>query len=236
MLKASTAVPPDWALRCGGGRLTMGYDVATTEKKSSNPSAITVMEKLSGTYWQRLIVRFKSEDPDIPRIIISSILDARPAAEWKCLNVDASSERLNAQTVRKVFRNRLRVNLIVNSEAIDFQGERYSYKTLLGDLYVSAFEDAKIAIPPEIWVMQDHRLTKKMAGGYVTETDDEGGHGDTFDSGKLCYWGHISGGGNIRAEAASVGSIRKNNGFQKRPGIIGPIGGKNRSNQIRMNS
>lgn len=225
MISASTAVPPDWALHCGGGSLTLGNDVATTDKKSSNPSSLTVMEKFGGFFWERLVVRFKSADPEVTFSIISSILDARPAAEWRRLAIDASSERYHAQTVRKRFRHRLPVDLVVNSEAIDFQGERFSYKTLLGDLYVSAFEDNRIALPPDNFILADHRLVKKQSGGYVTDVDDEGNHGDTFDSGKLAYWAHVRGGGAASAAALQVGGVPGKN-VARRPGLIGSIAGR----------
>lgn len=234
MILASSAVPPDWARHCGGGRLTLGNDVATTDKKSSNPSSFTVMEKLNGIYWQRLVVRFKSADPEVTYAVIKSILDARPDREWKTLNIDASSERYHAQTVRKKFRSRLRVNLIVNSETIVFEKEKFSYKTLLGDLYVSAFEDGVIALPPEPFILSDHRLVKKHAGGYVTEVDEEGNHGDTFDSGKLAYWGHIGSGGQVRAGALAVGGIPGSGKSLNRPGIIGSIA--RRFSSPRLNS
>lgn len=225
MILASSAVPPDWAIHCGGGPLTLGNDVATTEKKTSNPSGFTVMEKLNGIYWERLVVRFKSADPEVTYAVIKSILDARPAEEWKALCIDASSERYHAQNVRKKFRSRLRVKLIVNSETIlfghGFEKEKYSYKTLLGDLYVSAFEDGIIALPPEEFILSDHRLVKKQAGGYVTEVDEEGNHGDTFDSGKLAYWGHMAKGGRARAHAVAVGSHGAKSNH--RPGLIGSI-------------
>ena len=222
MISASSAVPPDWALRCGGGPLTLGNDVATTDKKSSNPSAFTVMEKLNGLYWERLVVRFKSTDPEVSYAVISSILDARPEREWRCLNIDASSEKYHAKNVQRKFRGRLRVNLISSAETIVFENEKFSFKTLLGDLYVSAFQDGILALPPEEFVLSDHRLVKKQAGGYVTEVDDEGNHGDTFDSGKLAYWGHIKGGGRVRASGMQVGGLGSSKS-SNRPGLIGSI-------------
>jgi hypothetical protein len=195
--------------------------VATTDKKTSNPSGFTVMEKLNGLYWERLVVRFKSVDPEVSYAVIKSILDARPANEWRCLNIDATSEKYHAKNVQSKFRGRLRVNLIVNSENIIFENEKFSFKTLLGDLYVSAFQDGILALPPEEFVMADHRLVKKQAGGYVTEVDEEGNHGDTFDSGKLAYWGHISGSGKVSAGAVSVGTMSGKSPW--RPGLIGSI-------------
>ncbi len=236
MIYAPNAVPPDWSIRCGGGPLTVGYDVATTEKKSSNPSAFTVMEKLNGLYWERLVVRFKSEDPEVPSQILTSIIDARPARDWRNLNIDASSERYHSQNIRKQFRSRLPVFLIVNSEAIDWEKERFSYKTLLGDLYCSAFEDNQIALPGELFILADHRLVKKYGGGYTTDVDEDGNHGDTFDSGKLAYWGHIrKGGGRLEARGVAVGSLGPaNRSIMSRPGLIGPIGGMLRRGGNRL--
>lgn len=233
MILASEAVPPDWVKFVGCGHLGIGFDVATTEKKTSNPSSLTVSETLGSMEFQRLVVRWKSEDPDVAETIIRSVLEAAPRNQLRGLAIDASSERLNAQTFRKKFRSFCPVHLIVNSEAIDWEGQRYNYKTLLGDLYCSAFEDGCIALPPGAFIISDHRLVKKNAGSYTTEVDEIGGHGDTFDSGKLARWIHVRKGGPVRASAAAVGSFGTK---PKRPGLIGPIGRSAGNTRRKMNS
>jgi hypothetical protein len=136
---ATEAIPTDWIRHLTGGPLGIGYDVATTEKKTSNPSSITVTEDSGGKYWERLVVRFKAGDPDAAFQVLDSVLNAVPANLIRSLCVDASNERYHAQNVRKKFRSICPVYLIVSGETIVWAGEKFSYKTLLGNLYVGAF-------------------------------------------------------------------------------------------------
>jgi hypothetical protein len=189
---ATEALSADWTRHLCGGRIAVGYDVATTEKKTSNPSAITVSEEWGGLFWQRLVVRFKTADPEAAFQILEAILSVIERRLLLSLNIDASNEKYHARTVKARFRKYCRVNLIVSGETLVFEQEKYSFKTLLGNLYVSAFEDHKIAQAAAEWLVKDHRLVKNHNGGYATELDDEGNHGDTFDSGKLAHWGHVN--------------------------------------------
>ncbi len=199
---ATEAIPTDWTRHLTGGRLGIGYDVATTEKKTSNPSSITVTEDSGGKYWERLVVRFKSGDPDAAMQALESILTAAPANLIAALCVDASNEKYHAQNVRKKFRIICPVHLIASGETVVWAGEKFSYKTLLGSLYVNAFEDGKLALPGGEWIVKDHRLVKNHAGGFATDLDEEGNHGDTFDSGKLSLWALQ------RGAAGSVNGVR----------------------------
>lgn len=193
-MTARDAIPADWVRHLRGGPLGVGYDVATTEKKMSNPSSITVMEDYGGRYWERLVVRFKSCDPDAALQAAEVILTDAPQDKLVALCVDASNEKYYAQSVKKKFRHILPVHLIASGETVVWEREKFSYKTLLGSLYVSSFEDAKQAMPDEEWLIADHRLVKNHAGGFKTELDKEGNHGDTFDSGKLALWSLQRGG------------------------------------------
>lgn len=237
MLSASSAVPPDWAKFIGPGNLAIGHDVATTDKKTSNPSGLTVMEQLGSMYFQRLVVRWKTPDPDIAIAIISSVFEAMPRNQIRGMAIDASNEKYHAQNLRTLFRKYCPVDLIVSGSAIDFghgmEKQRFTYKTLLGDLYVSAFDDGCMALPPGNFIITDHRLVKKQNGGYTTDVDEGGNHGDTFDSGKLAYWKLFKGGGIVRAHAATVGSSGKK---PSRPGLIGPVGRSFSSALTKLNS
>ncbi len=192
---ATAAIPPDWTRHLRGGPLCLGYDVATTEKKTSNPSSITVTEDYGGTFWQRLIVRFKTAEPEAAMQALDSILraviDTHGHRYLRELNIDSSNEKYHARTVKGRFRRYLRVNLIAGGEALVWQGEKFIYKTLLGQLYVSAFEDHRTALPAGEWIVADHRLVKNHAGSFAAEIDESGNHADTFDSGKLALWGFL---------------------------------------------
>lgn len=185
---ATEAIPTDWIHHLQGGRIGIGYDVATTEKKTSNPSSITVTEEWDGILWQRLIVRYKSSDPDAAMEMLFSILAAAPRNLLDALCVDSSNEKFHAKTVQKKFRRFCPIHMIGGGETLLWQGEKYTFKTLLGQLYVSDFEDNRVALPDGEWIVKDHRLVKNHAGSFAADTDDEGNHADTFDSGKLSHW------------------------------------------------
>lgn len=202
---ATEALSADWTARLRGGKIGIGYDVATTEKKKSNPSSITVTEDFAGTYWQRLVIRFKTQDPEAAMQVLESILSACPPKLLLSLNVDASNEKYHARTVKARMRRHCQVNLIGSGETVIWQQEKFSYKTLLGNLYVSAFEDHRIAMAGSEWLVKDHRLVKNHAGGYATDLDDEGNHGDTFDSGKLAHWAHVH---RSPRSAAGIGAMQ----------------------------
>ena len=207
MILAPYAVPTDWTRHLQGGLMGIGYDVATTINKTSNPSSITVTEDYGGKFWQRLIVRFKSEDPDAPLQILESIFQSVDSNKLRPLCIDSSNEKYHAQNVRKKMRKHCPVVLVSSGEKVKWEGADFTYKTLLGQLYVSNFEDGRIALPDGEWIVKDHRLVKNHAGSYATDLDEGGNHGDTFDSGKLSLWSHLRGarGTSSGARAMAVG-------------------------------
>lgn len=211
MILAPNVVPPDWTLHLKGGLLGIGYDVATTINKSSNPSSITVTEDYGGKFWQRLLVRFKTDDPEAVYQILNSILEAPDPRKLRSLCIDSSNEKFHARNVRTKMRKHCPVYLIGGGEKVKWEGADFTYKTLLGQLYVSSFEDGRIALPDGEWIVKDHRLVKNHAGSYATDLDDAGNHGDTFDSGKLSLWCHLRGarGTSAGARAMAVGGTAK---------------------------
>ncbi len=220
MILATEALSADWTRHLTGGLLGIGYDVATTINKTSNPSSITVTEDYAGKFYERLIVRFKSEDPEGAMQILDSIFEAVDPRKLRSLCIDSSNEKYHARNVRKRFRKFCPVYLIGSGESVLWQGEKFSYKTLLGQLYVSNFEDGRIALPAGEWIVKDHRLVKNHAGSFATDLDDDGNHGDTFDSGKLSLWSHLRGG---RGQTAGIRAMQVGGSASKpsRPGLKG---------------
>lgn len=184
----------------------LGLDVATTTKSKSNPSSLTVMQKMQRLYVQRLILRWKSDDEAVSRAIISRILDdiKHRGITPKSMCIDASNETFFAQALRAQFRGRCMCYLIKGGETIEWKGMKYSGKELLGSLYVNSFEDGFMALPREEWVMTDHRLVVRDTGSFRADIGIDGGHADTFDSGKLALWS-FERSGPITAEAVQVG-------------------------------
>ena len=202
-IKVRDAINRDWIRRVGHGRLGIGYDVATTQKEMSNPSSVTVTEEVAPFYVERLVLRWKTKDPDVAMAVLQCVFDdimtLQRAPARMC--VDASNERYFAQKVQKRFSRYCPVQLIVSGEKIEWQGEEFDYKTFLGNLYVNTFTDGRMRMPDVRWLKDDRRLVKKDAGRFVTDLAPDGSHGDTFDSGKLARFG-LEGRG--RAEIAAV--------------------------------
>jgi hypothetical protein len=140
------------------------------------------------------------------------------------LVIDASSEKYYAADIRTAFARRCPVELIGGNQKLKFRGEELDAKSLLGNMYCSGLEDGLILLPAGEWIELDHRLVKREAGRFVTDLGPGGEHGDTFDAGKLAYWGLQGGGGPAQAHGAAVGSMGGRNAIMTRPGLIGPIG------------
>ena len=212
-MKIYDAIPRDWTrLLVPDAKATgIGWDVATTDKGTSNPSGIVVTQRISPVYRQSLAVRFKTASEEVAfqvgLMIVQDIIDAgiRP----KALCIDASNERFFAQRVRREFSGLVPVHLIVSGENVIWKGGEYNFKQLLGNLYVSAIEDNLMEACPDEWWLEDHRLVKRDRGTYQADTGKDGGHGDVFDGGKLSLWAIEGVGGAAMAEAASVGGLSR---------------------------
>lgn len=168
----------------------LGVDVATTEKESSNPTAVAVMERMGINSVVRAIFLWKTRDPAIARERLSGLLRAierRPGGRPRKLCIDATSERYFATELQRHLAAQVPVELVIASETVLPPGysDTVTMKTWLGDRYVAELDDNHLTLPPERYVREDHRLPKKIRGAYVCEADPEGRHGDTFDACKL---------------------------------------------------
>lgn len=221
------AIPRDWSARLGDGALALGYDVATSEGGTSNPSAVNVMERVGRICISRLVVSWKTREPAVARQILSCVLDDIQAAGRKPrrLVIDASSEKYFAADMRTYLRARVAVDLVAGGQKLSFRGEELDAKTLLGNMYSSAIEDGLLYLPSGEWIEYDHRLVKREGGRFVTDLGKNGEHGDTFDAGKLAFWG-LQSGGPPQAAAAQVGTgVSGSKNLNNRPGLIGPLRG-----------
>jgi hypothetical protein len=207
MIIPRQAIPLNWTRLLTGGPIGIGGDIGTTEKGTSNPSCITITERTRGLYLQRMVLRFKTSNEEIWFSMLQCLFDDLRAHEKKArrMCLDASSEVFFAQAVKRKFIAYCPIDLIKGGESIQRGAEKFSYKVLQGNLYSSAFEDALMACPDEKWFRDDHRRVKREKGTFVTETGENGEHGDTFDSGKLSYWALEHGTGRVEAHGVPIG-------------------------------
>jgi hypothetical protein len=190
----------------GSGSVGLGFDVATTTNDTSNPSSVTVTEKVGIERIQRLVICWKEKKPQIVRERLSRLLDVieqRPeGGRARRLCIDATNEKYFAEDTAAFLRDRVPVELVVSSEGIHPAGyeKPTNYKTYLGDLYSTAINENHYSCPSGEYFKKDHRIVVKDQGRYGCDPEPDGAHGDTFDSGKLAEYALVSQGGNYTAD------------------------------------
>jgi hypothetical protein len=214
ILSIAEALPLGWLDHLTeNGRLGSGLDIATTEKATSNPSALSIIEEVGLMYFIRLLVRWKTNDPEVTkaliRYVISSLSLRRRRLNKLC--VDATNERFFATDLRSDLAGEVPVELIISSEAITYRGEKMPTKTYLGNLYVNTIDEGRMALPEEKWISDDARQVVRDRGGFDAAVDKQGNHADGFDAVKLGLHSLIGRGGPASASAASVGSLNPGN-------------------------
>ncbi len=194
----------------GGGRVGVGWDLATTENQTSNPSALTVLEESGGSYFARLVLVWKTADPEraagIVTLVLDTIAERLVGGKARRLCIDATNERYFAQTMRKRLGARVPVELVISSETITVPGatEPMTMKTFLGTELVNELEEGRVPLPPELYIKEDFRLVKRAKGSFDTDTSPDGRHGDTFDATKLALRALRSNAGAILSTAGIV--------------------------------
>lgn len=207
--------------KLGKGAVGIGVDWATTEKETSNPTSVTVMERYG--IEKRGIVTFvwKTRDPDLAIDRLEQIVDtinARPeGGRARRLCQDATSEKYHCANVRKALRGKVVVEDIVGSETIELPGkEPMTMKAYLGNQFVGEIDDNHITLAPERYIKEDFRLVKRDRGTFVTDISPSGQHGDTFDSHKnASYALESNAGGAITDE--TLAKIKRSMGAGARP-------------------
>ncbi len=206
------------------GPVGIGVDIATTTKGTSNPTGVTVTEKIGVEKIQRLVITWKTWDPDIATERIERIVDCvyrRPdGGRARRLATDGTNERYYAISLSRALAGAIPVDIVVMSEGIEVPGNEkpINYKTHLSSRYVGELEDNHLTLPPERYIKDDHRLVKKDRGLFVCEPDAQGRHGDTFSSGMLADWAVESTSGAITREV--MGQIRMGQNSTIRPAFV----------------
>ncbi|MCX6997549.1 MAG: hypothetical protein NTV49_10795 [Kiritimatiellaeota bacterium] len=224
-MKVSEILPRGWVdlLDAGFPKLGIGFDVATTTKKKSNPSAIALVQQVERMVFARLVVRWKSKDPAIAAALFGAILDGVAGKFAVRAAIDATSEKFFAVDFRRKFAGRCSVRLVVASEGLEYRGEKMIYKAYTGNLLCNQIEDSLLALPAEAFIRNDFRLVVRDRGTFDAEVDENGGHGDVFDAVKLGLLCLLSKGGPVQAAAAGNGGYRArcgSMGGHRLPGVM----------------
>lgn len=197
----------------GPGPVGLGWDLATTEKETSNPSAFAVVERRGVELIDRLVAVWKTKDPDIAidraRAVINAVKGRKEGGPARRLCIDATNERYFASDARKQFAAELPVELVVASETVERPGnEPMTMKQWQGSLLVGELDDNHLTLPPERYLKDDFRLVKKEKGNFVCVADPDGKHGDTFDATKLGLHALLSASGITKADDVVMGHSR----------------------------
>ncbi len=222
-MKLQDAIPRGWVgvFVPDQPKIGLGLDIATTEKQKSNPSALAVTQYVAPLYFVRLLLSWKTADPNVTRALVRYVLEGLPF-EYKArkLCIDATSERFFAAELKREFYSLVSVDLVVASEATEYMGERMTFKQYLGNLAVNTMEDGQVALPNERWLQKDFRLVVRDRGTFDCDVDEDGRHGDTFDAVKLSLHAITSKADEAYAAAVQVGSYgstEKHDPFSLRP-------------------
>jgi hypothetical protein len=120
--------------------------------------------------------------------VVRTVRERKEGGPARRLCIDASNERLAAEETKDDLTQYIPVQLVLGGSSVEpipigYQ-DSINYKTYQGDLYCAAVNEGRTVMPPDDYVKQDHRLPIKNNGKYECPVDNEGRHGDTFDSGK----------------------------------------------------
>lgn len=212
MVTLTDLFPPNWQ-DCFDARfpkLGVGFDVATTTNKKSNPSSICVTQFCGGIYFARLLLVFKNKEPQIPLEIINHIQRNLPyGLKLGKLCIDATSERFFAADFKKKLQGNLAVELVDSSTTTIFQGEKMNFKAYLGNLLCNAFEDGSIAICECEWLKNALRQVVRNKGTFMSDVDGAGNHADSFDALKLSLHALTSYSNPAHFEDVGIGELSK---------------------------
>lgn len=174
-----------------GAPCGVGFDVATTQGGLSNPSSVSITQRNGGEYATILNVIWKTRDPRLARSRVRALIIAcrESGAPARRLAIDGSNELYFAEELRADLRELIPVDIVRGGDRVDPRPAGYTrdanFKQYLGDLYSAEINDNHFVLPPESYFKKDHRQVVKEGGTFSADIDSDGGHADTFDSGKL---------------------------------------------------
>lgn len=219
MLTVADIIPPNWRdVMAERGPCALGLDVATTAKKMSNPSGICLMQQVGLDYIARVVLRFKTSDPEVTEAVLRELCRLPHGLRVRKIHADASNERFFVAGLKARLAGVVPVVPVVNNETLIYKGEKMTWKQYLGNLVVNTCEDGHLLLPQAKWLEKDMRQVQRSGGSFEADVDAEGNHADAFDGIKLALAGLVRGHGSAEASAAPVGTLSAGGG-----GSPGPV-------------
>jgi hypothetical protein len=203
----------------GADPVGLGLDLATTEKETSNPTALSVVTRSGFEIIAKLVLAWKTREPEVARYRVRRVVEAvngrKAGGRARRLAIDATNERYFSMDLQKYLGGLVPVELVISSETLELPGivEPITQKAYLGNELIDDLDDNRLTLPPERYIREDFRLVKRDRGTFDTEVDTSGRHGDTFDSTKLGRHALVSTrGGMLSTEGIRLGHNRNRMG------------------------
>lgn len=214
-MKALDVLPNNWrdVFHPDHRTIGIGCDPATTTKKKSNPTGVSVVQKVGLTYYVRLLLRFKTQDPAVTTWILRELASGLPhGLRVRRLVILATNERFYAAGLRRELAGIVPVEPLVESEATVYLNEKMLVKSYLGNQLVNTIEDGYLPLPDESWVKTDLRQKVRDKGTFEADVDENGNHADGFDAVAAGLHAVMGKGGPAQASATQVGTFGKAKG------------------------
>ncbi|MBE6413208.1 MAG: hypothetical protein E7035_01485 [Verrucomicrobiaceae bacterium] len=211
MLNISQIFPQNWQKFFDPKykRIGVGYDVATTTNKLSNPNSIVLCQPCGDIYYMRLALVFKTGKPQVIYEIFKHIVENLPhGLKLGKVCVDATSERWFAKILKQSLQDLdVPCELVDSSSSTEYLGEKMNFKCFLGNQLCADFEEGRIAIPNEEFAKVHIRQVYRTKGTFAADVDTTGNHADFFDAMKLARYAVSSAEFSAEAQAISFGSM-----------------------------
>jgi hypothetical protein len=197
-------------------RVALGIDPATTTRQKSNPTAIALLQQVGLMVYVRLLVRFKTSDDRVTTAIAREIATTLPhGLKLRRLCILATNERFYAAALKRHLAGIVPVEMLIESEATQYLGQKMLFKAYLGNLLCNQIEDGYLALPDEPWVKSDIRQVVRDKGTFTAEVDEDGSHADGFSAITAALHGLAGPGGPAIAAAIDItGEARPNPGWK----------------------
>lgn len=182
-LPITAALPlSDVLARIGSGALALGVDLGTTTGKTSNPTALALVEQTGLEYEVRLAARWKTDKPEITKGILVMLCAelVRQRKALRVVNIDSSNERFFAADCRAALASLVRVELSVLGTKVMYRGEPMTLKARSCARVEMAAQDNRLRLPRAVWIQRDLRQMVKEAGRYEAAVEADGSHADLY--------------------------------------------------------
>lgn len=187
----------------GRGALALGVDLGTTTGKTSNPTALALVEAHGMERLVRLAARWKTDKPDVTKGVLVMLCAelVRRRKALRVVRIDSSNERFFAADCRTALAGLARVDLAILGSKVEYRGEAMTLKTRACGRVEAAAMDNRLRLPRASWIQKDLRQMVKDAGRYEAAVEADGSHADFFIALALALDGLESSG---PGEAAAV--------------------------------